>query len=156
MVFHYLDNLEIMPPRNSDNSTRSSRATADLSNNKLVLPLPYRISDEANRMRATGWDLFVTMTGDYYPNVVREFYANIFFKSDPYNTDITTSVKGAQAVGKKVVKSNGLERTWKVAFFLIGRNIASRSSNQTNDLRMIGCSPMPDRVNYEKSPPLRT
>ncbi|KAI5668662.1 hypothetical protein M9H77_18515 [Catharanthus roseus] len=36
-----------------------------------------------------------------------------------------------------VVKSNGLEGTWKVASLLIGTNIAPRSPNQPSDLRMI-------------------
>ncbi|KAI5680947.1 hypothetical protein M9H77_02174 [Catharanthus roseus] len=107
-----------------------------------------------DHFQAMEWDSLVTMTGDYYPNLVREFYANIFFKFDPYKTDITTSFKKvgilgipdeghsifyerastsifsdsnwvyseslaifgvkAQAVGKRVVKSNGLQGTWKV------------------------------------------
>ncbi|KAI5682734.1 hypothetical protein M9H77_03962 [Catharanthus roseus] len=43
-----------------------------------------------------GWESLVTMTRDYYPNLFREFYANIFFKSDRYKIDITTSVKIVQ------------------------------------------------------------
>ncbi|KAI5662503.1 hypothetical protein M9H77_21826 [Catharanthus roseus] len=43
----------------------------------------------------------------------------------------------AQVVGKRVVKSNGLEGTSKVTSILIGINILPRSPNQTNDLRMI-------------------
>ncbi|KAI5681465.1 hypothetical protein M9H77_02693 [Catharanthus roseus] len=79
----------------------------------------------------------------------------------------------AQAVGKRIFKSNGLEGTWKVSSLLIHTNIAPQSPNQTNDLRLInvhimdkmrsrspfslsfvlilflhdvGCSPMHDRV----------
>ncbi|KAI5658129.1 hypothetical protein M9H77_26922 [Catharanthus roseus] len=208
----YLFILKTMPPRNSTVSNKRSRAIAGPSNNEPILPLPYRISDEANRMWynaklrnrlvvertihallesqmgilehfAMGWNSFVTMTGEYYPNRVREFYPNIFFKSNPYKTDITTTVKSvwihldqailsqilvilderhlifyerastsifadptwayskalarfsvhAHAVGKKVVKSNGLEGTWKVTSLLISTNITPQSPNQTND-----------------------
>ncbi|KAI5668879.1 hypothetical protein M9H77_18732 [Catharanthus roseus] len=79
----------------------------------------------------------------------------------------------AQAVGKKVVKSNSLDGTLKVTSLLIGTNIAPPSPNQTNDLRMtniyimdkmrsccpfslsflfilflrdVACSPMPDKA----------
>ncbi|KAI5663121.1 hypothetical protein M9H77_22444 [Catharanthus roseus] len=139
--------------------------------------------------KAMGWNSLVTMTGEYYSNLVREFYANMFFKYDPYKIDTTTIVKGvrihldrailaqilgvpneghsvfyergftsifadstwvyydtlarfgvqSQAVGKRVLKSNDLEGTWKVASLLIATNITPRSPNQTNKLRMIDC-----------------
>lgn len=36
----------------------------------------------------------VTMARAHYPNLVREFYANITLKSDPYRADIGTFMKG--------------------------------------------------------------
>ncbi|KAI5671580.1 hypothetical protein M9H77_11944 [Catharanthus roseus] len=161
MVFRYLSSLEIMPPCNSAAFNKKSRAAASPSNNEPILPLPYRLLDEANRI-TIGWDSLVTMIEDYYLNLVREFYANIFLK---LTSPLLLKGVQAQAVGKRVVKSNSLERTWKVASLLIGTNIAPRSPNQTTDLRMIDiyimdkmrtCSPMPERVNYEKPLLLRT
>lgn len=36
------------------------------------------------------------MTRKYYPNLVRNFYANMFFKSNTYKIDITTTIKGVR------------------------------------------------------------
>lgn len=38
----------------------------------------------------------IIMAGEYYPNLVREFYADIHFKSDHYKVNITTTVKGVR------------------------------------------------------------
>lgn len=43
--------------------------------------------------RAMGLNSLVTMTGEYDPNLVTEFYANMFFKFDPCKIDISTTVK---------------------------------------------------------------
>ncbi|KAI5653151.1 hypothetical protein M9H77_30338 [Catharanthus roseus] len=96
-----------MPPHNFAASNKRSRATAGPSDNEPILPLPFRISYETNRM----W---------YNANLKINLWLN------------------AQVVGERVVKSNGLEVTWKIASLIIGTNIAPQSPNQTNDLRMIG------------------
>ncbi|KAI5663848.1 hypothetical protein M9H77_23171 [Catharanthus roseus] len=49
--FHFPSSkVAVMPPKSSAASNKKSRATVSPSNNKHILPLPYRISDEANMM----------------------------------------------------------------------------------------------------------
>ncbi|KAI5668101.1 hypothetical protein M9H77_17954 [Catharanthus roseus] len=95
-----------MPSRNSATFNKS-RAITCPSITEHILPLPYRIFNETNRMwynaklkidlwlmmihallesqvgvlehfRVMGWDSLVTMTGDYYPNLVIKSSMPIF------------------------------------------------------------------------------
>ncbi|KAI5664423.1 hypothetical protein M9H77_23746 [Catharanthus roseus] len=43
---------------------------------------------------AVEWNTMVTMTEEYYPNLIKEFCAYVFFKSEPYKANIPTIVKG--------------------------------------------------------------
>ncbi|CAH9067882.1 unnamed protein product, partial [Cuscuta europaea] len=52
----------------------------------------YRISEAFDVL---GWAIMLTLTGAYYPRLVREFYANIERKNDPYG-DIESTVKGTK------------------------------------------------------------
>ncbi|KAI5657959.1 hypothetical protein M9H77_26752 [Catharanthus roseus] len=153
-----------MPTRNSAAFNKRNRATASSSTNEPTIPLPYGIFDEANRIWYNA-KLRNRLVGRHSPLYFRESsrcsrasygygilglpYEGylVFFErastcifAEPnwvYSDALARFGIQAQAIGKKVVKSNGLEGTWKVASLLIGTNIAPRSPNRTNDMRMI-------------------
>ncbi|CAH9123183.1 unnamed protein product [Cuscuta epithymum] len=52
----------------------------------------YRLSNAFDKL---GWAVMLTLTGAYYPTLVREFYANIERKMDPFG-DIVSTVKGTK------------------------------------------------------------
>ena len=40
------------------------------------------------------WDQMITLRGDYYPDLVKEFYANMENKGDADYTSLTTTIRG--------------------------------------------------------------